>query len=163
METTSEEITALVGREVYSNNGVFVGEVEDVRLNLDNQKVTGLALHELNPELFSGYVGDSRGVLIPYRWVRSVGDVVLINDIIERLRPREDDGADEVVVSAVDLLFDAPSQSRAFPFRHHARDRRSGPGVGAAAGRAGRRSPLVDLRGRSPDALYVTHYQIFWK
>ncbi|GAA0670532.1 PRC-barrel domain-containing protein [Natronoarchaeum mannanilyticum] len=98
METTSEEITALVGREVYSNNGVFVGEVEDVRLDLDNQQVTGLALHELNPELFSGYVGDSRGVLIPYRWVRSVGDVVLINDIIERLRPREEEGADEVVV-----------------------------------------------------------------
>ena len=98
METTPEEITTLVGREVYSNNGVFVGEVEDVRLDLDHQQVTGLALHELNPELFSGYVGDARGVLIPYRWVRSVGDVVLINDIIERLQtPDEDDGGEVVV------------------------------------------------------------------
>ncbi|SNZ05452.1 Sporulation protein YlmC, PRC-barrel domain family [Natronoarchaeum philippinense] len=98
METTPEEITALVGREVYSNNGVFVGEIEDVRLDLDHQQVTGLALHELNSELFSGYVGDSHGVLIPYRWVRSVGDVVLINDIIERLRPRDDEESGEVVV-----------------------------------------------------------------
>lgn len=97
METTPEEITTLVGREVYSNNGVFVGEVEDVRLNLDHQQVTGLALNELNPELFSGYVGDARGVLIPYRWVRSVGDVVLINDIIERLQPRDEDDGEVVV------------------------------------------------------------------
>ena len=97
MENGPEEITALVGREVYSNNGVFVGEVEDVRLDLDRQQVTGLALHELNPDLFSGYVGDARGVMIPYRWVRSVGDVVLINDIIERLTPHEEE-VDEAVV-----------------------------------------------------------------
>jgi sporulation protein YlmC with PRC-barrel domain len=97
MDTTPEEITALVGREVYSNKGVFVGEVEDVRLDLDRQQVTGLALQELNPELFSGYVGDARGVLIPYRWVRSVGDVVLVNDIIERLRPRDEEEGKPVV------------------------------------------------------------------
>ena len=32
-----QEITSLVGREVYSNNGVFVGEVEDVRLDLGDE------------------------------------------------------------------------------------------------------------------------------
>lgn len=94
----AEEITALVGREVYSNNGVFVGEIEDLRLDLDRQQVTGLALHELNEELFSGYVGDARGILIPYRWVRSVGDVVLVNDIVERLRSPDEDGHSEIVV-----------------------------------------------------------------
>lgn len=90
MENPNEEITALVGREVYSNNGVFVGEVEDVRLDLDRQQVTGLALYELNPELFTGYVGDARGVLIPYRWVRSVGDVILVNNVVERLKNDEE-------------------------------------------------------------------------
>jgi len=45
MNAVPEEITSLVGREVYSNNGVFVGEIEDVRrLDLDAQAVTGLAL-----------------------------------------------------------------------------------------------------------------------
>ncbi|ACM56987.1 PRC-barrel domain-containing protein [Halorubrum lacusprofundi] len=91
MNAVPEEITSLVGREVYSNNGVFVGEIEDVRLDLDAQAVTGLALAELNHELFAGRVDRNTGVIVPYRWVRAVGDVVLINDVIERL----DTGTDE--------------------------------------------------------------------
>lgn len=85
MNGPPEEITSLVGREVYSNNGVFVGEVEDVRLDLDAESVTGLALAELNSELFAGRVDPGKGVIVPYRWVRAVGDVVLVNDVIERL------------------------------------------------------------------------------
>ncbi|WP_439026493.1 PRC-barrel domain-containing protein [Haloarchaeobius sp. DT45] len=96
MDATPQEITSLVGREVYSNNGVFVGEIEDVRLNIENRIVTGLALTELNPELFNGRLNGERGVLIPYRWVRAVGDVVLVNDIVERLK--QPDQEDEVAV-----------------------------------------------------------------
>ena len=81
---TSQEITSLVGREVYSNNGVFVGEVEDIRLDLDAEVVTGLALTEVS-DLLSDRTAGARGVIVPYRWVRAVGDVVLVNDVVERL------------------------------------------------------------------------------
>jgi sporulation protein YlmC with PRC-barrel domain len=91
MDGTADEITSLVGREVYSNNGVFVGEVEDVRLDLDTETVTGLAVGELNRELFGDRVGPGTGVIIPYRWVRAVGDVVLISDVVERLEPERED------------------------------------------------------------------------
>jgi sporulation protein YlmC with PRC-barrel domain len=91
MDHMPQEITSLVGREVYSNNGVYVGEVEDVRLDLDAERVTGLAVHEPNRELFDDAVAEARGVMIPYRWVMAVGDVVLINDAVERLRGAEND------------------------------------------------------------------------
>ena len=91
MNETPQEITTLVGREVYSNNGVFVGEVEDVRLDLDREAVTGLALAELNGELFDGYIAAGKGVMVPYRWVRAVGDVILINDVVERLKDEENE------------------------------------------------------------------------
>jgi sporulation protein YlmC with PRC-barrel domain len=96
METDSapQEITSLVGREVYSNNGVFVGEVEDIRLEMDQEVVTGLALGQVNRDLFDSRVDRSKGVLIPYRWVRAVGDIVLVNDIVERLsEPDEEEAA----------------------------------------------------------------------
>ncbi|MFD1633072.1 PRC-barrel domain-containing protein [Haloplanus ruber] len=96
MDGTPQEITTLVGREVYSNNGVFVGEVEDVRLDLGQQSVTGLALGELSQELFAGRIEAGKGVMIPYRWVRAVGDVILINDVVERL---DEDDEDEDVVA----------------------------------------------------------------
>ena len=97
-ETVPQEITTLVGREVYTKNGVFVGEVEDLRLDLDRQSVTGLALHQLNRELFSQEAHSSRGVIVPYRWVQSVGDVVIVNEIVERLASAEDDAEEEVTV-----------------------------------------------------------------
>ncbi len=90
MDGRSQEITSLVGREVYSTKGVFVGEVEDVRLDIEaprlaDRKVTGLALREVSEDLFDGVVGNERGVVIPYQWVRAVGDVVLISDTVEHL------------------------------------------------------------------------------
>src|SRR6056297_1988989 len=98
MNTPTQEITALVGREVYSNNGVFVGEVEDIRLNLDDVKVTGLALHQVNGDLFGETVRGTRGVIVPYDWVQAVGDVVLVSDIVERIRTPEDEEESEVAV-----------------------------------------------------------------
>jgi sporulation protein YlmC with PRC-barrel domain len=95
MDTAPQEITSLVGREVYSNNGVFVGEIEDVRIDIEAETVTGLALANLNADIFGSQMDDARGVIMPYRWVRAVGDVVLINDIVERYRTGEDE--EEVV------------------------------------------------------------------
>ena len=91
MDDELEEIHTLVGREVYSNNGVFVGEVEDIKLDLPGEQVSGLALGEVNPALFAEIAASSSGVIIPYRWVRAVGDVILVNDVVERLVDDEDE------------------------------------------------------------------------
>ena len=90
-ESVPQEITSLVGREVYSNNGVFVGEVEDLQLDMDAERVTGLALGEINRELFGAQVDGSKGVLVPYRWVRAVGDIVLVNDAVEQMKETDDE------------------------------------------------------------------------
>ena len=90
-EPVPQEITSLVGREVYSNDGVFVGEIEDLRLDMTDERVTGLALGQINHELFDDRVEGANGVLLPYRWVRAVGDVVLVNDAVEQLKTADDD------------------------------------------------------------------------
>jgi sporulation protein YlmC with PRC-barrel domain len=91
-KTVPQEITNLVGREVYTNTGVFLGEVEDLRLNLDSQQVTGLALYELNREMFADEMATARGVIVPYRWVQAVGDVVIVSDIVERIQEQKEEG-----------------------------------------------------------------------
>jgi sporulation protein YlmC with PRC-barrel domain len=98
-QTEPQEITTLVGREVYTKNGVFVGEIEDLRLDLDVESVTGLALHELSEELFGPEVDKARGVILPYRWVQAVGDIVIINDVVERLGNEEEDDSEEEAVA----------------------------------------------------------------
>ena len=94
-----QEITSLVGREVYTNNGVFLGEVEDLRLDLDAESVTGLALHQLNRELFAAEAANSSGVIVPYRCVQAVGDVIIVNDLAERIQ-RQKEGESEEEVTA---------------------------------------------------------------
>ena len=93
METTAQEISSLIGREVYSKNGIFVGEVDDVQISLDNEAITGLAVSSVNSALFKGWDLDGKGILVPYRWVRAVGDIVLVNDVVERMAAK--DQADE--------------------------------------------------------------------
>jgi sporulation protein YlmC with PRC-barrel domain len=98
-DSQPQEITTLVGREVYTKNGVFLGEVEDLRLDLDAQEVTGLALHELNRELFLEEAAAARGVIVPYRWVQAIGDVIIVNEIPERIqRSKEVEEEEEVTV-----------------------------------------------------------------
>ena len=89
------EITSLVGRDVYSNNGVYVGEIEDVQLNLDEEAVTALAVTNVNGEVFGSHTADSRGVLVPYRWVRAVGDIVIVNEVVERVADESDEEEEE--------------------------------------------------------------------
>lgn len=84
MHSNSAEITALVGREVYTSNGMFVGEVEDLRLNIQRQTVTGLALTDLGrSELCVDSEKVRNGVMVPYRAVRKVGDVILVYEFVE--------------------------------------------------------------------------------
>jgi Uncharacterized conserved protein len=91
-QTVPQEITNLVGREVYTNAGVFLGEVEDLRLNLDSEQVTGLAMQELNRELFADEMATAQGVIVPYRWVQAVGDIVIVSDIVERIQEQAREG-----------------------------------------------------------------------
>lgn len=72
------EITSVMGLEVYTERGVFVGKVEDAVLDPEKRVVSGLALGGVNREIFE-YKG--RGVIIPFKWITAVGDIVLMRHI----------------------------------------------------------------------------------
>ncbi|NYT05257.1 MAG: photosystem reaction center subunit H [Methanomicrobiales archaeon] len=73
------QITELFGMQVYTEKAVRVGEVEDVVLDVDGKKIDALAVGNLNPELME--LKGFRGVKIPYRTIRSIGDIVIIRHL----------------------------------------------------------------------------------
>lgn len=77
-------MTSEIGKQVFTTNGVYVGTVRDITLDVDGEKATKLAVSDVNSELFET-LPRNRGLLIPYRWVRATSDVVLVADIIERI------------------------------------------------------------------------------
>jgi len=72
------EVSTLFGLNVYTDKGIYIGKVNDVVLEVSERKVTGLAVTRLNPDVFDM---SKPGVVIPYRWVTAVGDVVLIRHV----------------------------------------------------------------------------------
>ena len=72
------EITSLLDQDVYTQKGIFVGRVEDAVLDAENGVVSGLALGDVNRELFDQ---KGKGIVIPYRWVTAVGDIIIIRQL----------------------------------------------------------------------------------
>ena len=76
-----EEVSELIGVQVYTNKGVFLGNVNNLIIDIDNCRVDGLFITDTNPLL----VEDSRNIAVPYRWVQSVGDIILLRFFPKRV------------------------------------------------------------------------------
>ncbi|MDR0778668.1 MAG: PRC-barrel domain-containing protein [Methanomassiliicoccaceae archaeon] len=69
-----EEAGNLIGLEVYTPGGIFVGVVNNLVIDLKNNKVDGLFLDASSPAL----VDHGVPLNIPFRWVQSVGDIIIL-------------------------------------------------------------------------------------
>ncbi len=87
------EISTLFGLKVYTDEGRFIGVVSDVIIDLDRRQIRGLALSEFNKALIDS---KAPGVILPYRLVKSVGDIVIIKDVFKRKKKHEEEGELEV-------------------------------------------------------------------
>lgn len=85
-----EELTKLIGLETYTDKGVRLGIIEDIRINLAEHMVDGLFFRETNEALVEG----GAPITVPYRWVQAVGEVVILKhfpdrvDVPEELKPK---------------------------------------------------------------------------
>ena len=80
------EISSLFGLNVYTNAGTYVGRVNDIVMDVNDRKVTGLAVSDINREIFDV---PTKGVVIPYRWVVTTGDIVIIRDLVNKFKKLE--------------------------------------------------------------------------
>jgi sporulation protein YlmC with PRC-barrel domain len=70
------QITDVLGLSVYTDRAVFIGDVDDVVIDLDRKTIKALALGNLNMDIID--VKGYKGLQIPFRMIRSVGDVILV-------------------------------------------------------------------------------------
>ena len=80
-----EEASELIGLQVYTPNGVFLGNVNNLVIDLENKRVDGLFVGETNPLL----VEDSKAVNVPFRWIQSIGDIILLKYFPKRVTTRK--------------------------------------------------------------------------
>lgn len=75
----NKQISELFDMHVYSEQAVYIGKVEDVVLDVTNKKVSGLALTEINKKAID--TKNFTGLLIPYRIVKAVEDIVIVRHL----------------------------------------------------------------------------------
>ncbi len=80
-----EEASELIGLQVYTPTGVFLGNVNNLVIDLENKRVDGLFVSETNPLL----VEDSKAVNVPFRWIQSIGDIILLKYFPKRVTTRK--------------------------------------------------------------------------
>jgi sporulation protein YlmC with PRC-barrel domain len=73
------QITELFGLSIYTEKSVFVGEVEDVIIDIEGKKMESLVVGKLNQELVD--IKNYKGLKIPFRIIRAIGDIVLIRHL----------------------------------------------------------------------------------
>ncbi|MFO7756861.1 MAG: PRC-barrel domain-containing protein [Roseovarius sp.] len=88
-DLNAEEVTNFLKLPVYTRDGTYVGHVRNIFLDLDEKKVSSLLVTDTNPSLVEGTID----VAVPYRWVNSVGDIVILSHFPNRVttRKREED------------------------------------------------------------------------
>ena len=81
MAITVKNISEVLGKDVFTNRGVYAGRVADVEVNMSKFRLRSLVVEAGRGSFLSELVGGKRGVIIPYQLVESVGDVVIIKHI----------------------------------------------------------------------------------
>ena len=70
-----KKISDTVGKPVYTSDGDYFGQVEDV--NLMDNKIDGWKIKVSGG--FMSSLGGVRGVIIPQQFVKAIGDVLIVN------------------------------------------------------------------------------------
>lgn len=80
-----DKVSDVYGQKVYTKEGVYLGVVSNIKLDFSGADAVGIVLQDTNDELRQVTDDKSDNIIIPYKWVESVHDIVLTTDVIKRL------------------------------------------------------------------------------
>ena len=85
------EATRLAGLTVYTRDGERLGVVHDVLFDTSQRIVAALLITGTTPQLVKG----GANIIIPYRWVQNLDDVVILRHFPDKLEFIEKEEIDE--------------------------------------------------------------------
>lgn len=77
-----ELVTSFVKLPVYTRDGIYVGNVKSVLLDVEQKRVASLLLTKTNPSVVEGAID----VAVPYRWVNAIGDIVILSYFPQKVK-----------------------------------------------------------------------------
>lgn len=68
------------GKDVFTRKGSYCGKMKDIEVNLSKFGVRSVVVGAEKGSYLAQKVGGTRNVVIPYRMVESVDDIIIIKD-----------------------------------------------------------------------------------
>jgi sporulation protein YlmC with PRC-barrel domain len=81
MAITVKDFTEMFGKDVFTDKGMFCGKISDLEINLSKFRVRALVIEATRGSYLAELVGGKKGAIVPYHFVQSIGDVVIIRHI----------------------------------------------------------------------------------
>ena len=78
MAITVKEFSEMFGKDVFTDKGMFCGKVADLQVDLRKFRVRAIVIEAMRGSYLSELVGGKRGIILPYQFVQSIGDIVII-------------------------------------------------------------------------------------
>ena len=78
---TVESFRELVGKDVFTDRGLYCGRVADLDLDIERFRVRGILIDVARGSYLAKFVGAKKGVVVPFHIVQSIGDIVIIKSI----------------------------------------------------------------------------------
>lgn len=71
-----QESGVMIGLDIYTPKGIFVGKADNIVFDVTNKRADTIIVNKPSP------VVAEKGVVlgIPYRWVSAVGDVIILKE-----------------------------------------------------------------------------------
>lgn len=70
----------ITGKDVFTRKGSYCGKLKDIEVNLSKFGVRSVVVGAEKGSYLAQKVGGTRNVVIPYRMVESVDDIIVIKD-----------------------------------------------------------------------------------
>jgi sporulation protein YlmC with PRC-barrel domain len=70
-----KKISEVLGKQAFTSEGDFLGVIEEA--NLVDNRIEGWRIRVGSG--FMGSIGGARGVIVPHQFVKSIGDVFVVN------------------------------------------------------------------------------------
>jgi len=74
------DFSTIKGKDVFTSSGSYCGKVRDVELNLGKFAARAVVVGAEEGSYLAQKVGGSKNVVIPYRMVQSIDDIIVMND-----------------------------------------------------------------------------------
>ena len=86
-KTSLHEASRLPGLTVYTRDGTRLGTVHDVLMDTTQRIISALLVTGTTPKLVKG----GANIIVPYRWVQNLDDVVILRHFPDKLEFTEKD------------------------------------------------------------------------